>query len=64
MVNILTSIVVTCLVATLVAGYLYGALRIRGRGRKLSPGLKAQVSVLLGVYLLLKAASYWLGRSS
>ena len=53
---------VTCLVATLVAGYLYGALRIRGRGRKLSPALKAQVSVLLGVYLLLKAASYWLGR--
>ena len=61
-VNILTSIVVTCLVATLIAGYLYGALRIRGRGRKLSPALKAQVSVLLGVYLLLKAASYWLGR--
>ena len=61
-VNIVTSIVVTCLVATLIAGYLYGALRIRGRGRKLSPALKAQVSVLLGVYLLLKAASYWLGR--
>jgi uncharacterized membrane protein (UPF0182 family) len=61
-VNILTSIVVTCLVATLLAGYLYGALRLRGHGRKLSPALKAQVSVLLGVYLLLKAASYWLGR--
>lgn len=61
-VNIITSIVVTCLVATLIAGYLYGALRIRGRGRKLSPALKAQVSVLLGVYLLLKAASYWLAR--
>ncbi len=61
-VNILTSVVVTCLVATLIAGYLYGALRIRGRGRKLSPALKAQVSVLLGVYLLLKAASYWLAR--
>ena len=46
------------------AGYLYGALRIRGRGRKMTPALKAQVSVLLGLYLLLKAASYWLGRYS
>jgi uncharacterized membrane protein (UPF0182 family) len=63
-VGYLTSIVVTCLVVTLIAGYLYGALRIRGKGRKMSPALKAQVSVLLGVYLLLKAASYWLGRYS
>ena len=60
----LSSIVVTCLVVTLVASYLYGALRIRGRGRKMTPALKAQVSVLLGLYLLLKAASYWLGRFS
>ncbi len=63
-VGYLTSIVVTCLVVTLVAAYLYGALRIRGRGRKMTPALKAQVSVLLGLYLLLKAASYWLGRFS
>jgi uncharacterized membrane protein (UPF0182 family) len=60
----LTSVVVTCLVVTLVAGYLYGALRIRGRGRKLTPALKAQLSVLLGLYLLVKAASYWLQRYS
>jgi uncharacterized membrane protein (UPF0182 family) len=63
-VGYLSSIVVTCLVITLVAGYLYGAIRIRGRGRKVTPALKAQVSVLLGIYLLLKAASYWLGRYS
>ena len=61
-VGYLTSIVVTCLVVTLVAAYLYGALRIRGRGRKMTPAVKAQVSVLLGLYLLLKAASYWLNR--
>ncbi len=63
-VGYLTSIVVTCLVVTLVAAYLYGALRIRGRGRKVTPAVKAQVSVLLGLYLLLKAASYWLKRYS
>ena len=63
-VGYLSSIVVTGLVVTLVAAYLYGALRIRGRGHKMTPALKAQISVLLGCYLLLKAASYWLGRYS
>ncbi|WP_151084513.1 UPF0182 family protein [Nocardioides cynanchi] len=58
----LSSIVVTCLVVTVIASYLYGALRIRGRGRRMTPSFKAQVSLLLGLYLLLKAASYWLGR--
>ncbi len=61
-VGYLSSIVVTCLVVTLIAAYLYGALRIRGRGRRMTGALKAQVSLLVGVYLLLKAASYWLGR--
>ena len=61
-VTYLSSIVVTCLVVTLIAAYLYGALRIRGKGRKMTPALKAQVSVLLGLFLLLKAASYWLAR--
>jgi uncharacterized membrane protein (UPF0182 family) len=62
LVSILTSIVVTCLVITVVAGYLYGAIRIRGRGRKLTPAIKAQLSLLIGLYLLLKGASYWLQR--
>jgi uncharacterized membrane protein (UPF0182 family) len=61
-VSYLSSIVVTCLVVTLIASYLYGALRIRGRGPRMSPAFKAQASLLLGLYLLLKAASYWLGR--
>ena len=63
-VGMLSSIVVTCLVISLVAGYLYGAIRIRGRGRKLTPSLKTQLSVLIGLYLLFKAASYWLSRYS
>jgi uncharacterized protein len=65
-VNYLSSIVLTCLVVTLVAAYLYGALRfrVRGRERRVTPALVAQVSVLLGLYLLLKGASYWLLRYS
>jgi uncharacterized membrane protein (UPF0182 family) len=63
-VSYLTSIVVVSLVVTVVAGYLYGAFRLRakGRGRRVAPAFKVQVSVLLGLLLLLKAAAYWLGR--
>jgi uncharacterized protein len=63
-VGYLTSIVLTCLVVTIIASYLYGALRIRGRGPRVSKAFKAQISVLIGLYLLLKAAAYWLSRYS
>ena len=58
----LSSIVVTAWSSPLVASYLYGALRIRGRGRRMTPAFKAQMSLLLGLYLLLTARGYWLGR--
>jgi hypothetical protein len=63
-VGYLTSIVVVSLVVTLIAGYLYGALRIRtrGRARRTTYAFKAQVSVIVGLFLLLKAASFWLAR--
>jgi uncharacterized membrane protein (UPF0182 family) len=63
-VGYLTSIVIVCLVATLIGGYLYGAWRIRTRPgrRRTTPAFTAQVSVLLGIFLLLKACSFWLGR--
>jgi uncharacterized membrane protein (UPF0182 family) len=63
-VSYLSTIVGICLVVTVVAGYLYGAFRFRprGPGRRLTPAFKAQVSLLLGLFVLLKAASFWLGR--
>jgi uncharacterized protein len=65
-VTYLSSIVVLCLVATVVAGYLYGAFRFRprGPGRRVTPEFKAQLSLLIGLYVLLKAASFWLARYS
>jgi uncharacterized protein len=65
-VSYLSSIVVLCLAVTVVAAYLYGAFRFRprGPGRRVTPAFKAQVSVLLGLWLLLKAATFWLGRYS
>jgi uncharacterized membrane protein (UPF0182 family) len=44
--------------AVLVTGYLYGGVRFRGAGRRLSRPILAQVSVLLGVLLVLKAFAY------
>ncbi len=61
-VNLLSSILVSCLVVSLIASYLYGATQIRGRGRKLTPAFKSQLSLLVGLWLLVKAAGFWLSR--
>ncbi len=47
---------------TLIASYLYGALRIRGKGPWITKPLKAQLSLLGGLYLLGKAGALWLDR--
>lgn len=50
------------LMAALVVHYLYGGIRLQARGDKLSPAAQVQISVLLGVAVLVKAADYWLDR--
>lgn len=42
--------------------YLYGGIRLQTRGNKLSAASTAHLSVLVGVFVLLKAAAYWLDR--
>jgi uncharacterized membrane protein (UPF0182 family) len=60
--SLLFRIVGTAIVVLLVAGYAYGAVRIRGGGRRLSRALQIHLSVLLGAYLVLKVFGYWLDR--
>jgi uncharacterized membrane protein (UPF0182 family) len=55
-------IIATALIVVLVSGYAYGSVRIRGTGPRMTRALRAQVSGLLGVYLVLKAFGYWLDR--
>jgi uncharacterized protein len=55
-------IVVLSLLAAAAAHYLYGGLRLQSPGDKLTPAARAHVSVLLGFFVLLKAAAYWLDR--
>lgn len=43
--------------------YLYGGLRFAPRGhRKVSDAARAHLAILLGLFVLLKAAAYWLDR--
>jgi hypothetical protein len=53
---------VTCLLVVLVAAYLYGGARLRGTGPRVTRAVRAQVSLLLGILLVLKALAYWLDR--
>jgi uncharacterized membrane protein (UPF0182 family) len=49
-------------VVTAVAHYLNGGIRLQGAPPRVTPQVKAHISLLLGVLALLKAAGYWLQR--
>jgi uncharacterized membrane protein (UPF0182 family) len=55
-------VVVLSLLAAAATHYLYGGLRLQTPGDKLTSGARAHLSVLLGVFVLLKAVAYWLDR--
>ncbi|CAN5546445.1 UPF0182 family protein [soil metagenome] len=54
--------VVIALLVTAVAHYLNGGIRVQGPGQRVTPQVKAHLSVLLGVLALIKAGGYWLQR--
>ena len=45
-----------------VVQYLYGGLRLQPKGDRATRAAQVQVSALLAVFILLKAAAYWLDR--
>ena len=54
--------IVIVLIVTAVAHYLNGGIRVQGPAQRVTPQVKAHLSLLLGALALLKAAGYWLGR--
>ncbi|GAA2094665.1 UPF0182 family protein [Actinomadura alba] len=54
--------VILSIVVAVIVHYLYGGLRLQGPGDKASPPARAHLSVLVGVFVLLKAVAYWLDR--
>jgi hypothetical protein len=58
------AVVVLCLVAAALVHYLYGGLQITSPGSRATSEATSHLSVLLGVFVSLKAVAYWLDRYS
>jgi uncharacterized protein len=54
--------VLLALIGSLVTHYVFGGLRLQTPGQKLTSAARVQLSVLLGIFVALKAVSYWLDR--
>ena len=54
--------VILSFIAALAVHYLYGGIRVQGPGEKVSPASRAHLSVVFGVFVLLKAVAYWFDR--
>ena len=53
---------VVILIVTAVAHYVNGGIRVQGAAQRVTPQVKAHLSVLLGVLAIVKAAGYYLQR--
>ena len=60
--GVIFATVILSIVAAVMVHYLYGGLRLQGPGDKASPPARAHLSVLFGVFILLKAVAYWYDR--
>ena len=62
LVDFVMAATVVALLAAAVVHYLYGGIRLQTVGDRLSGAAQAQLSVLLGIFVLAKAGDYWLDR--
>ena len=56
------ALIVITVLAVLFVNYVYGGLRIAGRGPKFTRSAQVHLSVLIGIGVLFRAVSYWLDR--
>lgn len=56
------AMLIVALLAAAVVHYLYGGIRLQASRDRLSGPAQVQLSVLLGLFVLAKAADYWLDR--
>ena len=56
------AMVLLALLAAAIVHYLYGGIRLQLPGPRVSDAAQTQISILLGLFCLLKAAAYWLDR--
>jgi uncharacterized membrane protein (UPF0182 family) len=55
-------IVLLSLIGSVLTHYVFGGLRLQTPGQKLTAAARVQLSVLLGLFVALKAVAYWLDR--
>lgn len=60
--GVIFATVILSILAAVMVHYLYGGLRLQGPGDKASPPARAHLSVLFGLFILLKAVAYWFDR--
>jgi uncharacterized membrane protein (UPF0182 family) len=58
------AVVILSLLGAALVHYLYGGLRLTAPGAKATPAATGHLAVLLGLFVSLKAAAYWLDRYS
>ncbi|HEY1970092.1 MAG TPA: UPF0182 family protein, partial [Pseudonocardia sp.] len=56
--------VALCFAVALITQYIFGGIRLTGRAGQVSVAARAQLAVIAGVFVLLKAVAYWLDRYS
>src|SRR3954462_5400563 len=56
------AIVLLALIGSVLTHYVFGGLRLQTPGQKLTGAARVQLSVLLGLFVGLKALAYWLDR--
>ena len=54
--------IILSLLLALVVHYIYGGIRLQTPGQRFTPAATAHISVLLGLFMLLKAVAYWFDR--
>ncbi|MET0740101.1 MAG: UPF0182 family protein, partial [Candidatus Nanopelagicales bacterium] len=54
--------IILSLLVSLIVHYLYGGLRLQSPGERATPAATAHLSILIGIFVLLKAVAYWLDR--
>jgi len=57
-----TAVIVLAGLTGLVTHYLYGGLRLQGRGARMTPSARIHLGGMAAAFLLLRAVDYWLGR--
>nr|WP_281262393.1 UPF0182 family protein [Allonocardiopsis opalescens] len=52
--------VILALITSVITHYVYGGVRLQTQGERATPAARVHLSVLLGIFVLLKAVAYWL----